>query len=284
MKRRRWILAAALLAIACVAGGWALLSSSDPGPAAPTPVVTVSVPTAGGSSSDARPADASPRPSTGPLPRAATPPPPSPKPGEPRPRGVQPLVSVRRGARVAIRTGPGGRVVDTLGWRTRCGSPTVLAVFARRGAWAGVPTPLLANGRLGWVKLDRAQFRPGWTRYSIDVDLSAKVARLRLSGRVVRSFSVTVGAPASPTPTGRFAITDKLNGAEYSPVYGCCILALSGHQPHPPPGWNPNRDWRLAIHGGAPGAVSAGCVHADETTLRYLMRMTPLGTPVTVEA
>ena len=34
----------------------------------------------------------------------------------------------------------------------------------------------------------------------------------------------------------------------------------------------------------ANGAVSAGCVHADETTLRYLMRMTPLGTPVTVES
>ena len=52
----------------------------------------------------------------------------------------------------------------------------------------------------------------------------------------------------------------------------------------PAAGWNPNRDWRLAIHGGATGAVSAGCVHADEATLRLLMRMTPLGTPVTVEA
>ena len=79
-------------------------------------------------------------------------------------------------------------------------------------------------------------------------------------------------------------VTDHIDPAEYgTSAYGCCILALSGHQPHPPAGWNPNRDWRLAIHGGAPGAVSAGCVHADEATLRFLMRMTPLGTPVTVE-
>ncbi len=77
-------------------------------------------------------------------------------------------------------------------------------------------------------------------------------------------------------------ITDHIDPGAQSGAYGCCILALSGHQPHPPAGWDPNRDWRLAIHGGAAGAVSAGCIHADPETLRLLMRETPLGTPVTV--
>jgi hypothetical protein len=75
-------------------------------------------------------------------------------------------------------------------------------------------------------------------------------------------------------------ITDKVTG---DAVYGCCILALSGHQPHPPPGWNGGT--RLAIHGGSvAGAVSAGCVHVDERDLRYLMETVPVGTPVTIRA
>ena len=195
---------------------------------------------------------------------------------------VQPLVSVVRGSRVALRTKPGGKVVRTLGWRTRFGSRTVLAVFARRGAWAGVPTPLLPDGKLGWVRLDPVRLRPGWTRYSIDVDLSSKAARLRLSGRAVRSFSVTVGAPASPTPTGRFAITDTFRGG-LDPAYGCCALATSALQTDLPSGWLGGD--RIAIHGttGPLGAaLSHGCIRASNAAVSALVRRVGLGTPVVI--
>ena len=91
----------------------------------------------------------------------------------------QPIVSLRHGARIPIRTSPGGKVVRTLRWRTPFDSPTVLAVFRHHGAWAGVPTPLLPNGQLGWVKLDPSRLRAGWTTYTIDVDLSSRAAQLR---------------------------------------------------------------------------------------------------------
>jgi hypothetical protein len=92
---------------------------------------------------------------------------------------------------------------------------------------------------------------------------------------------VGVGAPGTSTPTGRFAITDKLRGSAYSSVYGCCILALSGHQTNLPPGWTGGD--RLAIHGGSTaGAVSTGCMHADEADLRDLMRIVPLGAQITI--
>jgi lipoprotein-anchoring transpeptidase ErfK/SrfK len=94
---------------------------------------------------------------------------------------------------------------------------------------------------------------------------------------------VGIGRPGSPTPTGRFAVTDKLSGAPYGTVYGCCILALSAHQPNLPAGWKGGD--RMAIHGtsdpasiGAPS--SAGCLRAGDGDLRYLMRRLPLGTPV----
>ena len=121
------------------------------------------------------------------------------------------------------------------------------------------------------------------TRLEIDVDLSQRRATLRRSSRVLRRFVVGVGRPGSPTPTGRFSVTDKLNGPAYSAYYGCCILALSATQPNLPAGWSGGN--RIAIHGGPTGsAVTAGCIHAADADLRSLMRLVPLGTPVLIRA
>ena len=99
----------------------------------------------------------------------------------------------------------------------------------------------------------------------------------------MRRIPVAVGAPGSPTPTGRFAIAEKLTGP-FGPAYGCCILALTARQPHLPPGWDTHVTHYVAIHAGwgQGAAVSAGCLHATETEVRYLMRTVPLGTPVQI--
>jgi hypothetical protein len=177
---------------------------------------------------------------------------------------------------LVLRSGPNGPVVARLGRRTQFGSPVVLGVGARRGAWVGVITPALPNGRLGWVRA--AQLRLAPAPYAIVVDLSARTLVLERGAHVLRTVAVGIGRSGSPTPTGRFVVTDKLSG---DADYGCCILALSGHQPHPPPGWRGGT--RLAIHGGSTaGAVSSGCLHAADRDLRYLMATVPLGTPVTI--
>ena len=116
-----------------------------------------------------------------------------------------------------------------------------------------------------------------------DVDLSTRVLRVKQGTRLLRTMRVGTGASGTATPTGRFAITDKLAGARFSAVYGCCILALSGHQTNLPPGWTGGD--RLAIHGGSTaGAVSTGCLHAAETDLRWLMRVVPLGAQITIRS
>ena len=84
------------------------------------------------------------------IPRAA---PPRPAHHEPRlelSRRGQPIVWLRHGAKIPIRSSPGGKVIKTLRWRTQFDSRTVLAVFRHQGRWAGVPTPLLPDGQLGW--------------------------------------------------------------------------------------------------------------------------------------
>jgi L,D-transpeptidase catalytic domain len=186
---------------------------------------------------------------------------------------------------VQVLARPAGSALATLGARTMFGSARVLSVVGRDGRWLHVATADLPSGRDGWIDAGASGVTLGSTRISIMIRLGARTLELRRDSRLVRRFTVGVGAPSSPTPTGRFAVTDKLRGAAYSPVYGCCILALSARQTHLPAGWT-GCD-RIAIHGtNAPAtigrALSTGCVHADDAALRYLMARVPLGTPVTI--
>src|SRR5205807_1173830 len=83
------------------------------------------------------------------------------------------------------------------------------------------------GGRPGWIDAAPGTFTLSHARVSLEVDLSARLLRVHRGARVTRTIRVGIGAPGTTTPIGRFAVTDKLNGANYSPVYGCCILALS---------------------------------------------------------
>ena len=193
-----------------------------------------------------------------------------------RPAGREPL---------ELRARPGGRLVASLPRTTEFGSPRVLSVVEQRGDWVGVTTPELPNGKLGWVRAADVELEP--VALSVTIDLSERRLAVRRGERIVQRITVGVGATGSPTPTGRFAVTDKLAGSAYGPYYGCCILALSGRQPDLPPGWTGGD--RIAIHGtNDPASVgaarSAGCLRAGDADLRALMRQLPLGTPVLIRA
>jgi lipoprotein-anchoring transpeptidase ErfK/SrfK len=171
--------------------------------------------------------------------------------------------------------------------RTEFGSSRALGVVRRRGPWLGVTLPELGNGRLGWVHGRRTGVQVHRTAVRVEIDLSSRELVLQRGARVMRRMRVSVGRAGSPTPTGRYAVTDKLPGHRFSRVYGCCILALSGRQPRLPAGWTGGD--RLAIHGTVPGApiggrASAGCLHASEADLRALMQSVPVGAPVVIRA
>ena len=188
------------------------------------------------------------------------------------------VAHLRPGREVLVRS---GRLVARVTSRTEFGSPQTFLVTRRRGHRYRVVSTVLPNGRAGWISAAPGTFTLSRTKVGLDVDLSTRVLRVHRGARVTRTIRIGIGAPGTPTPTGRFAITDKLDGAAYSPVYGCCILALSGHQTNLPRGWTGGD--RLAIHGGSTaGAVSTGCLHAATADLRYLMRLVPLGAPVVI--
>ena len=201
--------------------------------------------------------------------------------------GSYSIARVRAGRTVALRARPGGRSVKRLSSRTEFGSRRFLAVAERRGRWLGVVSAERPNGRLGWVDGSARALTPYRTAISVHADLSRRRVELRDGGRVVRRFAVGIGRADYRTPTGRFAVTDKLSGRAYGGTYGCCIVALSGHQIKLPPGW-PGGD-RLALHGtrdqaSIGNAASTGCLRGSDRDLRALLRRVPLGAPVFIRS
>jgi lipoprotein-anchoring transpeptidase ErfK/SrfK len=176
-----------------------------------------------------------------------------------------------------------GRRLAKLTRRTEWGTPTVLAALAERGKWLKVMATALPNGRTAWIPSSAAGVVA--SPWSIRADLSERRITAYRNGAVARSFRVAIGKPSTPTPTGRFAITDKLSFIGGSAAYGCCAVALTGHQTHIEPGWSGGD--RLAIHGTRqPGtighAASFGCLRARDGDVRWLIHHAYLGSIVEI--
>jgi hypothetical protein len=205
--------------------------------------------------------------------------------GRPRHGTAFEIAHVRKGAQVDLESEPGGPIVASLGDKTEFGSPVSFSVVATKPGWLGVTAPEISNGELGWIARDPRKVDVYWTRWSIHADLAGRSLELRYGKKTLSRFTVTVGGPGTETPPGRYGVTDGISFDE-SPFYGCCALALSGHQTHElPAGWIGGN--RLAIH-GTPGTVgnaeSLGCIRATDETMRYLFKRVPLGTPVFISA
>ena len=189
------------------------------------------------------------------------------------------------GARIERKTTiyavPGGKAVATLGRRTPYGGRQVLSVVYSRPGWVAVLHQSRPNGRVGWVRFRDVELvhEP----YTLVIDRSARTAWLKRRGRTQLRFRVSVGRPTSPTPLGRFAVTDRLAMPKGS-VYGCCALAVTARQKYLPSGWNGGD--RVALHGtpddGVGAATSSGCVRVRREDIMELMRVVPIGTRVTI--
>jgi hypothetical protein len=217
---------------------------------------------------------------TVPLPEIQLNPPPE------RVRGPSfPIATVRPGNRIALHASPGGHVLTRVGDRTEFGSVRVFWIERVSGAWFGVPAPELPDGQLAWIRDDRFALDISQTHFWIDADVSREQLELHHGDRILDRFTVSVGSPSSPTPLGDYSVTDGLVGRGLGPWYGCCVLALSGHQPNLPAGWIGGN--RMAIHGtpgSIGGAISHGCLRASDPDMISLFARVPLGTPVFIHA
>ncbi len=184
-----------------------------------------------------------------------------------------------------MRAAPAGRALGVIASRTQFRSPDVLSVVTVSSGWLGVRSQFAGNGRLGWIPESVAVLeRDTW---SLRASLSRRMLIVLEAGRIVKRYDVGIGASRSPTPTGRFAITDRLVTHDPTGPYGCCIIALTATAPHAIPGWSGGN--RIAIHAtpatetiGQPD--SHGCLHVTQAEAQWLVDHIPDGTPVRITA
>ncbi|MEX0664922.1 MAG: L,D-transpeptidase [Acidimicrobiia bacterium] len=153
------------------------------------------------------------------------------------------------------------------------------------------------NGTSGWVRASHVTVST--TTYSITVSLSQRTLVLLNAGQPVLSTRVIIGASESPTPTGRFYLTDPVNCNEElvpgypvgqcSGAYGAFAIGTSGLSEALDSfdGTIP----QIAIHGTSlPDSemgkdLSNGCVRMPNSVILEIAKITPLlGTPVTITA
>jgi L,D-transpeptidase catalytic domain len=138
---------------------------------------------------------------------------PAPKHPSVLPPGNGAVVAVLQHA-TTMRDSPDGSTLAPLPMRTEFGSPQVMSVVEHTDQWLGVLSPLAGNGKVGWIPRSAVTLqRVPW---ELKVSLSAHRLQVLDHGRVVQRYTIAVGAPGSPTPTGRFAVTDRLTTGDPS--------------------------------------------------------------------
>src|SRR3954468_13451033 len=186
--------------------------------------------------------------------------------------------------RLTVYKSPNGAFMRYLSNRTALGSlRTVLVTASRSDGWYQVLLPVRPNGTRGWIRKSAVITTTNPMRIVISRRL--KVLKLYRSGVFVMKFPVAVGKPTTPSPTGLFYVTDRINTGQPGGAYGPYALGLSGFS-------NvlfsfSGGDGEVGIHGtNAPSsighAVTHGCIRLYNAGITKLYSKIWIGTPVVV--
>jgi lipoprotein-anchoring transpeptidase ErfK/SrfK len=193
---------------------------------------------------------------------------------------------VRHGAAVARR--PGGRPFARFGRLNVNGVPNVFSIRGARLDRRCAPTSYLVqvamrpNGVTGWVPARQIALATVKTR--IVVDLSDRQVTLYRDGRRVLRATAAIGSSATPTPTGRYYVNQRLIPTDTGGPFGPGAVGISAFS-EVLTGWT--QGGPIAIHGtNAPWsigkAVSNGCIRLPNAALRKLFAQALNGTPVLI--
>ena len=191
-----------------------------------------------------------------------------------------------------VRTSPNGSTkgMRLPAWAPITGAATVLPVVGHARTsngvrWLKVMLPGRPNSSTGWIA--KSATRTSVTAWRIALRTSTRKLRVYRRGRLMRTFSVVVGKPSTPTPRGRFFVEESIlmppghAGAPYALATSARSNVLQEFEGGP---------GQIALHGvqnlgGIPGtAVSHGCVRLADPAIRWLAARISPGVPVTITA
>jgi len=146
-----------------------------------------------------------------------------------------------------------------------------------------VQLPQRPNGASGWVRAADVEIVPVHTR--IVIDLSARRLTFHRDGKARLTTTAAVGSPATPTPTGRYYVNQRLVPRDTSGPFGPGAIGVSAFS-NVLTGWT--QGGPIAIHGtNEPSSIghaaSNGCVRVRNDILRRLFKVALAGTPVIIK-
>ncbi len=183
---------------------------------------------------------------------------------------------------------PGSARLARFGPRNVNGASTVFGVLgavvtpACSPTWYRVQLPMRPNGIVGYVRArDVGLVR---VRTRIEVDISRRRVTLFRRGKAVLSATAAVGAPATPTPTGRYYVNQRLIPTDTSGPFGPGAIGVSAFS-NVLTGWT--QGGPIAIHGtnqpwSIGHSVSNGCIRLPNAVLRRMFAAALAGTPVVI--
>lgn len=185
------------------------------------------------------------------------------------------------------RTAGGSDSIASLSTATPEGTANIVLLqpglkVVRGRMWVRVRLPILPNNTTGWVRRD-ALGGYGEVRTRLVVDRPLLTATLIRNGRPIFRAPVGIGKPQWPTPPGEFYVRNKLTSFD-DPFYGPVAFGTSARSAV-------LTDWPaggfIGIHGTnrpelLPGRISHGCIRMANEDILRLVRLMPVGTPVTI--
>ncbi|MBO9533180.1 MAG: L,D-transpeptidase [Solirubrobacteraceae bacterium] len=169
------------------------------------------------------------------------------------------------------------------------GGPVVLSIAQVKVIdgvrWLRVRLPIRPNNSTGWVP--EANVAVSKLRYRVEVSRAKHTVTLLRDGKKIASSRVVVGAPATPTPAGTFAVLEVVRQPKGS-ILGPFALHLTAHSDVLDNyGGGPGR---VALHGRSGGLLndplgtsrSHGCIRMPNSFVRKLAKVAVEGTPVTI--
>lgn len=159
--------------------------------------------------------------------------------------------------------------------------PMRFMVVAQRKGWVRVQLPSRPNRSTAWLR--RRDVVLTTTPYRLVIDRKRHRLSVINRNRLTLRVPIAVGSSLTPTPRGRYYVTDLIRSRD--PFYGPYALGLSAHSPVLTSYAGGNG--QLGIHGtNQPWSigkdVSHGCIRVRNRFVRRLARAVPIGTPVVI--
>jgi len=148
--------------------------------------------------------------------------------------------------------------------------------------WFRALLPVRPNGTMGFIP--RSELTLSQTPYHITVSREQRRLTLWDRCRRARTYPVGIGTKYTPTPVGTFYLASLLKPPGVDSVYGVYAYGLSGYS-------SVIRTWKwggvIGLHGtNDPSSVghytSHGCIRMFNKDIEQLVRILPLGTPITI--